>query len=170
MFLYAWAIIAHWGFWCGDSLCLIVISICDIGMLMILIDYALAMIILLTLTCTFFLLLISFILTWLILLVVYYLDYHGACYPCLIFISIIILLPSLCVDMSDIHVLCMTICCMTFLLPCGCMSCLSMWDAHLSPYLQVPSLNWPCFPWSHIWYETYCFVCSLTELMIRSRV
>ena len=35
-----------------------------------------------TLTCTFFLFLISFILTWLIILVVYYLDYHGACYPC----------------------------------------------------------------------------------------
>ena len=38
----------------GDFLCLIVISICDIGMLMILIDSTLAMIILLTLTVVIF--------------------------------------------------------------------------------------------------------------------
>ena len=44
-------------------------------------------------------------------------------------------LLSLCVDLDYIHVLCMTFCCMTSLLPCDCMSCLSMWDRHLSPYL-----------------------------------
>ena len=38
MFLYAWVIIAHWGFWCGDFLCLIDISICDIDMMKILIN------------------------------------------------------------------------------------------------------------------------------------
>ena len=46
------------------------------------IDFSCHMSTLLTLTYTFFLFLISFILTWLILLVVYYLDYHGACYLC----------------------------------------------------------------------------------------
>ena len=77
---------------------------------------------------------------------------------------------SLCVDLDDIHVLCMTLYCMTSLIPCDCMSCLSMWDTHLSPYLQFPSLVRPYFPWSHIWYETCYFVCSSTELVIRSRV
>ena len=31
-----------------------------------------------------------------------------------------------------------------------CMYCLSMWDTHLSPYLQLPSLGRSCFPWSRI--------------------
>ena len=43
-------------------------------------------------------------------------------------------LLSLCVDLDDIHVLCMTVCCMTSLISCDCMSCLSMWDTHLSSY------------------------------------
>ena len=51
-----------------------------------------------------------------------------------------------------------------------CMSCLSMWDTHPSPYLQLPGLGRPCYPWSHIWYQTCYFVCSLIELMIHSRV
>ena len=37
-------------------------------------------------------------------------------------------LLSLCVDLDDIHVLCMIVCCMTSLFPCDCMSCLSMCD------------------------------------------
>ena len=65
------------------------------------------------------------------LLVIYYLDYHGACYHCQIFFSI-----SLCVDLDDIYMFCMTVCCMTPLIPCDCISCLSMWATHLSPYLQ----------------------------------
>ena len=129
------------------------------------IDSSGCMIILLTLTCTFLLLLISFTLTWLILLVVYYLDYHGACYHCQILFSI-----SLCVDLDDIYLFCMTVCCMTSLILCDCMSCLSMWETHLSSYFQVPSLSRHCFPWSRIWYETFCFVCSSTELVIKSRV
>ena len=71
-------------------LCLIAISICDIGMLMTLIDSALAMIIMFTLTCMFILLYIMFVLV-LILLLVYYLDHLRACYPCYISILIIIL-------------------------------------------------------------------------------
>ena len=67
------------------------------------IDSLCCMITLLTLACTLFLLLISFTLTWLILLVIYYLDYHGACYHCQIFFSI-----SLCVDLDDIYLFCMT--------------------------------------------------------------
>ena len=43
-------------------------------------------------------------------------------------------LLSLCVDLDDIHVLCMTVCCMTSLFPCDCMSCLSMRDTYLSFY------------------------------------
>ena len=42
---------------------------------------------------------------------------------------------SLCVDLDDIHVFCMTVCCMTSFLQCDCMSCLSMWDKHLSHFL-----------------------------------
>ena len=129
------------------------------------IDSPCCMITLLILACTLFLLLISFTLTWLILLVVYYFDYHGACYHCQIFFSI-----NLCVDLDDICLFCMTVCCMTSLIPCDCMSCLSMWDTHLSPYFQVPSLGQPCFPWSCIWYETCYFVCSSIELVIRNRV
>ena len=129
------------------------------------IDSPCCMITLLILACTLFLLLISFTLTWLILLVVYYFDYHGACYHCQIFFSI-----NLCVDLDDIYLFCMTVCCMTSLIPCDCMSCLSMWDTHLSPYFQVPSLGRYCFRWSRIWYETFCFVCFSTELVIKSRV
>ena len=73
-------------------------------------------------------------------LVVYYHDYHGACYHCQIFLSI-----SLRVDLDDIYMFCMTVCCMTSLVPCDCMSCLSMWDTHLSPYFPVPSLGRQCF-------------------------
>ena len=98
-------------------------------------------------------------------LVVYYHDCYWACYHCQIFFSI-----SLCVDLDDIYLFCMTVCCMSFLILCDCMSCLSMWETHLSSYFQVPSLGRHCFPWSRIWYETFCFVCSSTELMIRNRV
>ena len=129
------------------------------------IDSPCCMITLLTLACTLFLLLISFTLTWLILLVVYYLHYHGACYHCQIFFSI-----SLCVDLDDIYLFCMIVCCMTPLILCDCMSCLSVWVVHLSPYLQVPSLGRPYFLGSRIWYETCWFVWSLIELVIRSRV
>ena len=121
------------------------------------IDSPCCMITLLILACTLFLLLISFTLTWLFLLVVYYLDYHGACYHCQIFFSI-----RLCVDLDDIYLFSMTVCCMTSLISCDCMSCLSMWDTHLSPYSQDPSLGRHCFPGSRIWYET-CLLCLLFD-------
>ena len=103
----------------------------------------------------------------------YVLSWSPLSIPFVIFIYsswFLYFLLSLCVDLDDIHVLCKTIYCMTFLILCDCMSCLSMWDTHLSLYLQLPSLSRPCFLWSHIWYETFCFVCSSTELVIRSRV
>ena len=76
---------------------------------------------------------------------------------CQIFFSI-----SLCVDLDDIYLFCMIVCCMTSLVPCDCMSCLSMWDTHLSPYSQDPSLGRHCFPGSRIWYET-CLLCLLFD-------
>ena len=127
------------------------------------IDSSGCMITLLTLACTLFLLLVSFILTCLILSCI--LSWMLSCYHCQIFFSI-----SLCVDLDDIYLFCMTVCCVTPLISSDCMSCVSMWDTHLSPYFQIPNLGWHCFPWSCIWYETCCFVCSSTELMIKSRV
>ena len=49
----------------------------------------------------------------------------------------LILLLRLCIDMDDVHVLCMTDCCMTILIACY----MSMWDTHVSPYLQILSLG-----------------------------
>ena len=80
-------------------------------------------------------------------LVVYYHNCCWACYHCQIFFSI-----SFCVDLDDIYLFCMTVYCMTLLIPCDCMSCLSMWDTHLSLYFRVTSLGRHCFPWSRIWY------------------
>ena len=51
-----------------------------------------------------------------------------------------------------------------------CLHYLSMWDTHLSSYLQLPCLGRPCFLQSCIWYKTCYFVCSSTELVIQSRV
>ena len=125
-------------------------------------DSSYCMIILLSLTCIFSFLYILFILVWLILFIVYYLVIYLSCLSCF--------LLSLFVDMSDIHVICMIAWCMTAILLCDALYCLSVWDTHLSFYLQLPSLGQPCFPWSCIWYETCCFVCSSIELVIRSRV
>ena len=92
------------------------------------------------------------------------------CLLCYIPILFILFLPSLGVDMSDIPIICMTVWCNDYSSSVWCMCCLSMRDTHLSPYLQFPSRGRPCFPWSHIWYETCYFVSSSTELVIRSRV
>ena len=59
-------------------------------------------------------------------LVVYYHGCYCACYPCQILILI-----SLCVDLDDIYLFCMVVWCMTPLIPCDCMSCLSIWNTHL---------------------------------------
>ena len=131
-------------------------------------DSSCCMIILLSLTCIFSFLYISFILVWLILFIVYYLAYLNLL--CYIPILLIIFLLSLCVDMSDIPSYfhdCLVHDCYSSM---WCMYCLSVWDTHLSPYLQLLSLGRPCFLWSRIWYETCYFVCSLIELVIRNRV
>ena len=100
--------------------CLIIIFVWGIDMLIILIDHFdyphILTLLAVWLLCTLFLLLISFILTWLILLVVYYHDCYGACYSYHIFISI-----SLCVDLDDIYLFCMVVWCMTALLLCDYM-------------------------------------------------
>ena len=61
---------------------------------------------------------------------------HGLLY---IHLAHLVFLLRLCVDMDDILVLCMIDCCMTTHLLLDYMF-LSMWDIHLSPYLQLPSL------------------------------
>lgn len=82
-------------------------------------------IILLSLTCIFSFLYISFILASLILFVVYYFVY----------ILLILSLPSLCVDISDIHFLCMIAWCMTALLLCNaCVVCLC--GTHIYPLIS----------------------------------
>ena len=124
MFFYAWVIIALWGFWCGDFLSLIAISICDIDMLMILSDYlaylSASNLLLPWLSCSF----------WHVCshCCMFCLSY---CWLSCLYIILIILehpilaryssrlsyfLLSLCVDLDDIHVLCMTA-----LLLCDCM-------------------------------------------------
>ena len=128
MLLYARVIIVHWGFWCGDLLCLIAITICDIDMLMILIDSLVCLTILILLlpwlscslwhecsycyiSCCLNVDSFACILSWSVLSVLSLLP----------FISIVVLSFSLCVDMDDILALCLTICCMTALLLCDCM-------------------------------------------------
>ena len=153
--------------------CLVMVFVWGIGMLIILIDHFdyphIFTLLVLWLLCSPLHVHSSYCLSrssWHIwFLVVYYHDYYWARYHCQIFFLI-----SLCVDLDDIYLFCMTICCMTSHILCDCMSCLSMWDTHLSHYLQVPSLGQHCFPWSRIWYETCCVVCSSTELVIRNKV
>ena len=124
--------------------CFIAIFVWDVGMLIMLIDHlTLLSIVTLILPCLF----------WLPhmyrLTIVYHLIWHdwfSWLYIILFIIEHAIIcqiffLINLCVDLDDIYLFCMTVCCMTFLVPCDCMSCLSMWDTHLSPYFQVPSLG-----------------------------
>ena len=67
----------------------------------------------------------------------------------------LVFLLSLCVALDDVPALFLTVCCMTTLLLFDCMSCLSVWDTHLSPYLQLPRDDRLCF---------FCFyVCCLVE-------
>ena len=161
-----------WGFRLWQFFpCFIAIFVWDIDMLIMLIAHlTLLSIVTLILPCLFWLphmcrFHISFDLTWLIswLYIILIVMEHAI-------IARYYSQISLCVDLDDIYLFRMTVCCMTSLIPCDCMSCLFMWDTHLSPYFQVPSLGWQCFPWSRIWYETCCFVCSSIELVIRSRV
>ena len=76
-----------------------------------------------------------------------------------------------CVYMVDIYLFCVTVYCMTLLIPCDCMSCLSMWAALLSTYLQISwSRSFPSFWFSLLQVWDLLCACSLTELEIRSRV
>ena len=54
-------------------------------------------------------------------------------------VHLILLLRSH-VDLDDILVLYMTDCCMTTL-SCLTACCMSMWDTHVSPYLEILSLD-----------------------------
>ena len=68
---------------------------------------------------------------------------HGSLYIHLVHL---IFLLRLCVDMDDIPAFCMTVCCMTTFL-CMIAYRMSMWGAHVSPYLQTSSLGRLCVSW-----------------------
>ena len=96
-------------------------------------DSSCCMIILLSLICIFSFLYILFILVWLILFIVHYLVYLNILFILDILILLIISFPILCVDMSDILVICMTAWCMTDTLLCDeCISCLC--GTHIYPF------------------------------------
>ena len=105
----------------------------------------------------------------LIIFVVYYLDHLWACYSYVYSSQLFCFLLSLCVDMNDIFILCMTICYMTSFFSAWCLHCQSTWDTYLSPYsnslvsVDLVSLDL-------VFHETCCFVCFPTKLMIQSRV
>ena len=46
-------------------------------------------------------------------------------------------LLGLCVELDDMYLFYLTVCCMTTLLMYDYMRCLPMWVTHLSPYLQL---------------------------------
>ena len=111
-------------------LCSFVILTCWLYWLILLFalayDSSCCMIILLSLTCIFSFLYISFILAWSILFSVYYLVYINILFILVIYLSCLsYFLLSLCVDMDDIPVNCLTTYCMTTLLLCdACVVCL----------------------------------------------
>ena len=120
----------------------LLLFICDIDLLTTLIDSLACfsihdsycyMIILLSLTCIFSFLYISFILAWLILFIVYYLVYLNILFILVIYLSCLsCFLLSLCVDMDYIHVFCLAIYCMTTLfLRDACIACLC--GTHIYP-------------------------------------
>ena len=70
----------------------------------------------------------------LIHLLVYYFDHLWACCLCITIHLIVVFSFILCVCIDDISEICLIVCCMTTLL-CVIACCLSVWAAHLSPYL-----------------------------------
>ena len=118
-------------------LCSFVILTCWLYWLILLLalayDSSCCMIILLSLTCIFSFLYISFILAWSILFSVYYLVYINILFILVIYLSCLsYFLLSLCVDMDDIPVNCLTTYCMTTLLLCdACVVCLC--GIHIHP-------------------------------------
>ena len=84
-------------------------------------------------TCIFSFLYISFILVRFILFIVYYLVYLNILFILIIYLSCFsYFLLSLCVDMNNIPVICMTAWCMTAILLCdACVACLC--ETHIYP-------------------------------------
>ena len=142
-------------------LCLIAMISYDIDTLMILID-SLAMIILLVLICIFTLLYILFVsIHWFSLLHIILIIFHHVIYSC----CILILLGMFLVWLACRYgwYICSSYDCLLhdFSPSMWCMYCLFVWDTHLSFYLQLPSLDRPCFPWSRISWDL--LLCLLSD-------
>ena len=127
------------------------------------------MIILFILTCVSSLLLVLFIL----------ICWFSLLYIILIIFKHVILIAyssrlshfllSLCVDVDDISVLCMTVCCMTSLiLHDACIACLC-WT-HIYPLTSNFLVLVDFVSFDLVFHETCCFVYFLTKLVIQSRV
>ena len=162
-----------WGFrlW-RFFLCFIAIFVWDIDMLIMLIDHlTLLSIVTLILPCLF-LLPHMYRLT-----IVYHLIWHDwfsrlyiimivveHAIICQIFFSI-----SLCVDLDDIYLFCMMFVawllsfCVIAWVTCLC-------GTHTYPLISKSLVLVDLVFWGLVWYEICCFVCSLTELVIRNRV
>ena len=159
--------------------CLVVMFICDIDMLTTSIDSLACFSIWLFLLYDYLALLDMYILLFVYLIhigmidslycILSYLSQHIV-YSCYIPVLFSYFLLSLCVDMDDIPVLCLAACCMTTLFLCDtCVACLC--GVHIYPLTSNSLVSIDLvFPWSHIWYETCYFVCSLIELVIQSKV
>ena len=87
-----------------------------------------------------------------------------------IFVTICLDFHSLYVDVSDIYVLYFTVCCMTALL--YVIACrLSVWAAHLSPYLQPSGFGHFFHSGSYFCKcEVLCVFVPLAEIEVRSKV
>ena len=159
--------------------CLAFMFICDIDMLTTWIDSLVCFSIWLFLLYDYLALLDMYILLFVYLIhigmidslycILSYLSQHIV-YSCYIPVLFSYFLLSLCVDMDDIPVLCLAACCMTTLFLCDtCVACLC--GVHIYPLTSNSLVSIDLvFPWSHIWYETCYFVCSLIELVIQSKV
>ena len=107
-------------------------------------------------------------------IVVYRLTWHIDSLACMLYwsslsmlsLSLSVLNVITCVDLGDISVLCLNVCCMIVLL-CVIACCLSVWIAHLSPYLQPFGFGHFLYSGSHFCKcETLCVFVTLTELEV----
>ena len=99
----------------------------------------------------------------LIHLLVYYFDHLWACCLCITIHLIVVFSFILCVCIDDISEICLIVCCMTTLL-CVIACRLSVWVAHLSPYLPLSSLGHFLHSGSR-----FCKCETLCVLVLRSR-
>ena len=75
-------------------------------------------------------------------------------------------LIGLCIDLDYIYLLCMTA-----LLLCDCMCCISMWITYLFSYFRPSSFHYFLPFSSHICIcEALCVLVSTTKLVVRNRV